>query len=316
MQDMLRAHRRTIIWVIIVVLVLYAVIPQLGIFKHARINIMTMQWSFVLLAAAWTALTYICAAQSYRWLSFKPLRFLRTLIAQLAALFATRIVPAGLGGIGANYAYLRGSKHNPSQAAAVVAVNNTLGMLGNILLLVVAIVLFPDRIPNAVFERHISGVQIGGYIAVFILISLLAVVRYRKRLAKALTSFTKQIVLFRFRMPAVFAAFLASLLLTTANVLALYSCAAALGMQPTLVVSLLVYSFAIVLGTFTPTPGGLGGIEAGLVIGFVAFGMDAGVALAIALLFRIVSNWVPLLIGASAFWYAERHHYFSLSTKR
>lgn len=313
MQNMLRAHRRMIIWSVIAVLVLYAVIPQFGVFRRAQISFADIQWSYVVLAALWTALTYVCAAQSYRWLSFKPLIFMRTLIAQLAALFATRIVPAGIGGIGVNFAYLRSAKHSTPQAAAVVAINNTLGFIANALLLAIAVLVFGDSIPSVIFERDISLQQIsviGGALLISLIITILI---FGNRLKKGVRSFITQVGLFRYRLPAVGRAFCVSLLLTAANVLALYSCAASLGANATLVVTLLVYSFAIILGTFTPTPGGLGGIEAGLVLGFMAFGMDAGTALAVTLIFRMVSNWVPLCIGALAFWYAESHRYFVIA---
>ena len=59
----------------------------------------------------------------------------------------------------------------------------------------------------------------------------------------------------------------------------------------------------------TPTPGGLGGVEAGLVAGLVAYRVASADALAAVLVYRLVSYWLMLAIGAAAFVIAERRGY-------
>lgn len=48
------------------------------------------------------------------------------------------------------------------------------------------------------------------------------------------------------------------------------------------------------------------GAEAGLVAGFVAYGIPADRALAIALLYRFLTYWLPLLPGFVAFVIVQR----------
>jgi uncharacterized protein (TIRG00374 family) len=71
----------------------------------------------------------------------------------------------------------------------------------------------------------------------------------------------------------------------------------------------LVFTFGIALGTATPTPGGLGGIEAGLVAGLIIYHVDSATALATVLLYRLLSYWLPLLVGAAALVYSQRQRY-------
>ncbi len=73
--------------------------------------------------------------------------------------------------------------------------------------------------------------------------------------------------------------------------------------------------FVGMLGNLLPIPGGVGGVEGGLVGAFAAFDVDAGLALVAVLVFRAFTFWLPLLPGVIAFfrlrgtveiWRAER----------
>lgn len=69
---------------------------------------------------------------------------------------------------------------------------------------------------------------------------------------------------------------------------------------------LIIYSTGILLGSLVPTPGGLAGVEAGLVAGFVAYDVPAETALAITIAFRFVTYWLPLVPGFVALYYSRR----------
>jgi uncharacterized protein (TIRG00374 family) len=51
------------------------------------------------------------------------------------------------------------------------------------------------------------------------------------------------------------------------------------------------------LASSAPTPGGVGAVEAALIAGLTAFGVNPGTALAAAFGYRLVSAWIPVLIG-------------------
>lgn len=55
------------------------------------------------------------------------------------------------------------------------------------------------------------------------------------------------------------------------------------------------------LGGLLPIPGGLGGIDGGLIGTLVVFGGDASTVTAAVLAYRIILFWIPLLMGAVAF---------------
>jgi uncharacterized membrane protein YbhN (UPF0104 family) len=58
------------------------------------------------------------------------------------------------------------------------------------------------------------------------------------------------------------------------------------------------YLAATVAVALIPTPGGIGSVEAALIVALVAAGGPAAVATAVVLAFRIVTVWLPLLPGA------------------
>jgi membrane protein DedA with SNARE-associated domain/uncharacterized membrane protein YbhN (UPF0104 family) len=66
--------------------------------------------------------------------------------------------------------------------------------------------------------------------------------------------------------------------------------------------AVLVFGYFVgMLGNVLPLPGGVGGVEGGMIGVFVAFGQPTGVALVAVLAYRLVSFWLPTLVGAPAY---------------
>jgi putative heme transporter len=60
------------------------------------------------------------------------------------------------------------------------------------------------------------------------------------------------------------------------------------------------------LGNALPLPGGIGGVEAGMIGAFVAFGVSARLAVLAVLAYRTISYWLPTIPGAVAYWRLAR----------
>jgi len=73
-----------------------------------------------------------------------------------------------------------------------------------------------------------------------------------------------------------------------------------LDVQPDPALTLLAFVAASVLGLLPFTPGGLGFVEAGLTATLVLAGVSAGDALVTTLVYRLLTFWLPLQIGAGA----------------
>jgi len=59
--------------------------------------------------------------------------------------------------------------------------------------------------------------------------------------------------------------------------------------------------FVGMFGNLLPMPGGVGGVEGGMIAALAAFDVDAGQAVVAVLLFRAVTFWLPLIPGVIAY---------------
>ena len=80
----------------------------------------------------------------------------------------------------------------------------------------------------------------------------------------------------------------------------LWACFRAFGETPALTLVLMGYLLGQ-LGGLLPIPGGIGGIDGGLIGALIVFGLPAAATAAAVLAYRVILFWVPLLLGAAAF---------------
>jgi uncharacterized protein (TIRG00374 family) len=302
--------KRQLLLLAVAVVALYVVIPQIGNFRHSLTLLPGANRSNLLTGAGFIALTYIAAAGTYYWLALRAIRYGRTLLVQIAGTFMNRLLPAGIGGIGVNYAYLKKAHHSNAQAASVVAVNNGLGFAGHMLLLAIVLPLYGTHLPHLQLWHFKHPIFI--VIVSLVLMASLMILykRFETAVRRSVRDFTNQLVVYRHRPGHFLIALFCSMSLTLCNVLCFWLCITAVQSGVSFVTALIVFSFGIALGTATPTPGGLGGVEAGLLAGLVAYHVHSETALAAVLLFRLLSFWLPLVIGAPAFLLARKRQYF------
>jgi uncharacterized membrane protein YbhN (UPF0104 family) len=79
----------------------------------------------------------------------------------------------------------------------------------------------------------------------------------------------------------------------------------AFGSVPPFTVILMAY-FVGTLGNLLPLPGGLGGVEGGMIGAFAAFGVDFNLAVVAVLSYRGISFWLPTVPGAVAYFQLRR----------
>jgi uncharacterized protein (TIRG00374 family) len=80
----------------------------------------------------------------------------------------------------------------------------------------------------------------------------------------------------------------------------LWACLHAFGETPPLTLVLMGYLIGQ-LGELLPIPGGLGGIDGGLLGAAVVYGLPAAAAAAAILAYRLILFWLPLILGGAAF---------------
>lgn len=311
-KNTIAIDRRQVVVALLFILALYVLLPQFSSFRDSWHLLGHLNINWALSAVGLVLATYLFAALTYLLLAFHRLRYHEVIVVQFAATAINRLLPAGIGALGANYAYLRHRRHNATQAATVVAVNNLLGIIGHTLIVIMALFLASDYSRHlAAGSEHKIKVTLEAALGIVLVGLIAGLIFGRNRFKQALTRIGGQIRVYKQRPHRLGGALVSSMILTLGNILCLYSCMMALGIQLPFIVIVLIFTFGLSTGTVTPTPGGLGGFEAGLVGGFVAYHVSSASALAITLLFRLVSYWLMLLIGMLAFIVSQQRHLFN-----
>jgi uncharacterized protein (TIRG00374 family) len=100
-------------------------------------------------------------------------------------------------------------------------------------------------------------------------------------------------------------ALLGAILFWAAQILVLWAAFRAFGASPPPAV--LVQAFFVgMLGNLLPMPGGVGGVEGGMIASFVAFEVDGGLAVVAVLVYRAFTFWLPLIPGVIAYFQLRR----------
>ena len=84
------------------------------------------------------------------------------------------------------------------------------------------------------------------------------------------------------------------------DILTLWACFNAFGEPPAFAVLCVAY-FVGMLGNLLPLPGGIGGVDGGMIGALVAFGVPFGLATVSVLVYRGFSFWLPTVPGAIAY---------------
>jgi len=266
-------------------------------FQRGFSTVAHAQYTWVAVGLLLTILTFVIAAAIYRLLALKAVRYRQLLLVELAAAFANRLLPAGLGGLSLHGLYLYRRKHTPAQATAVVSVNNLLGIAAHLSLLALLLGFQPSVLRQ--FAGHSSGLHWWyGLIAIVAVVLLLAWPKLRQKLGMFGRNLLSSVRLLR--APHVAGAVVLALLLTTTYTCVLFSSARAVGLNLGLLQVFVVFSIGMLVGTATPTPGGLVGVEAGLFAGFVGYSASAPAAAAAVIIFRLLTYWLPIIPGVAA----------------
>lgn len=289
---------------------LYVIVPQFVTFRHSLSLVWSASWWLLGLAALLEIATFFVAAFVLCVLAIKPVRYGRSLIVQGASGFTNRLLPAGLGGMGIKAAFLHRSRHTAVQATGVAIMNNALGFLGHFMLLAMVLLAFPAGHFHIGISAKIWALRVG--IAAVVLALVVAMIHASKFFTSVRHRLVALVQTFRSygtRLPELLAGLLGSVGITVCNIAIFFVCAHALGARMSIADAVIICTVGMAAAAVTPTPGGLGGVEAGLVASMIGFGSTDDVALATVLLYRLLTYWLPILPGLLFFQISLRRKY-------
>ncbi|MFG3019217.1 flippase-like domain-containing protein [Streptomyces sp. NPDC048254] len=295
-------------------LVLHLVLPQLANAPAAVHALRDANWWWLL---AVVPVTFVSQAFSTcLQLGTIPgrLPFRATYQVQFASSFLNRITPGNVGGMALNLRFLQKTGIETGAATASVGLQSLAGAVSNI---VVATVFFA-----AAGQRH-GGVHLelpaGSYTLPVIAVVLAAggllgltppgrrflrekVWPFLRAAGSTLTGIAAD--------PAKLALGVVGMLgLPLVQVVGLALSLHALGGDLPFVQLGAAYMAARLLANAAPVPGGLGALEAGLIAGLTALGVPAGPATSAVLVYRLLTFWLNVPLGALALGFVQRRGY-------
>lgn len=291
-----------------VVLAVFVLSRNADVFAKSFLALGSASPTLLLVAVCLTFSMFVAAAGMFQLLALKPLRLRQTTLVEFAAAGVNRLLPGGVGGLGVHGLYLYRKKHTPAQATAVVGTNNLLGIGMHVLLLSLLFVAHPDTLSE--FKLPHLGLKHLG-IACFVLAALLLVSmipKWRVAVSGFAQNILKSLQAYRAHpgklgWAAVLAVTVSALYTSTLFVI-VHSLGLSVGFLP----AFIIFSLGVLTATATPTPGGLVGAEAGLFLGFTAYGFTPEQALSATLLFRFITYWLPIVPGLLLVAVARRRH--------
>src|SRR5579863_7174661 len=247
-----------------------------------------------------SAVTYLAAAIGIAAFVPQRLSIWRGFFVQLATAFVGVAMPPTVGHVAVNARYLHKQNVDEGTIAASVTVSQLVNIVTTVLLLIVLGVLTGSGLSRFKIAPG-ADLIIGLAVIAVAIIVVLSVPQTRKKVTGIVWPHLRQIwprLLDAVSHPLRLAiAAGANLLLSAAYSLALIAALWSVGAHPAILAAAVVFLAGNTVGSATPTPGGLGGVEAVMAAGLTAIGIPAHQAIPAVLLFRMATFWLPIPFG-------------------
>ena len=302
--DLVRVQRvrpRTLLAIAAASAAFYLLLPELANVDSSWRALQSAHWIWLPVIIAWSALTYLASAIALLGSVSIRLPFWATVLAQGASSFVNRVSPSNVGGMALNVRFLQEAGVEPSTGVAAVGVNALAGALVHAALLAIFFSLAGRGLGQA-FKLPSSSKLLVILAVVAAVIGLIMATRQGRRFAarKLLPSVRSSLASLRqvARSPARLALLIGgSALVTLAYMGGLVASVEAFGGGASIAKIGAVYMAASLVAAASPTPGGVGAIEALLTAGLTGLGISSGAAVSAVLIYRLATYWLPVLPG-------------------
>ncbi|MFF3637951.1 YbhN family protein [Streptomyces sp. NPDC002250] len=290
------------------VLVAVAAVRHRSVLAEGFGQLRTASWPWLLAAAAATCLTWVAAACTRQGAVVQPLPKKRLLVTQFAAGAANHLLPTGLGASAVNLRFMTVCGVPPARSSAALALYLLAESVGRLGLLAALLVAFPDALrPGTLLPAGSGPPLLSGGSALVpafagTLVLLAAALAFVGRLRRAVCAFLRDALgearSVHTRPARALALWGGSLAFPACQAAGLAAVGRALDLPVPPAHMALAYLAATVAVALVPTPGGIGSVEAALIVALVAAGGPAAVATAVVLAYRVITVWLPLVPGA------------------
>lgn len=242
-----------------------------------------------------------------------PIKLGQAYMVQIAAGWSSIQIPGGLGPLTMNIRYLNkvnpGGQKQQAQNSALAGVVQAAQAICSFVMVFIFGILSGQNVPHDAGEGTVVIVAI--VIVAAVLAAALAIPALRKALRAKIWPLIRQFatsIAQAMRSPkGVLIGFSGCIIQELGYALSLMAALHAFGQEIPLANVILIFLIANAAGATSPTPGGLGAIEAALTLGLTTIGAANGaIALSVTLLYRVCIFWVRAPIGILMQKYCER----------
>ncbi len=308
-----RIDKKLLFTVVLLVAVTYFLVPQFSDLPGIIDQVKDADWVWIGPVLVGSLVTYVGATLALAGSVPDRLRFAPTFLAQVAASFAGTLAPASVGGLALNARYLQKSGVDPPVAVSGVGLNAVAGIAMHIVLLGLFVVWGGSSAFGSFKLPDPEIFLIGIGVVLLLGAMVLAIPATRHAIGHSLVPILRRSlgglggVL---RRPVSLALLLGgSVLVTLGYMVSMYFATLAFDGDLSLVQVGAVYLAASAVAAAAPTPGGLGALEAAVISGRVAAGMDNSIAVPAVFFFRLATFWFPILPGYLCFHWMQREEY-------
>ena len=304
--DLQRFHPRTIFTIAVAFIAVFIVVGSLN-FSDIVTTVKSANLWWMLASALLGSLIWVGSAVPLIALSSEKLTFKDTFIAQVAASIITIVAPAGVGPAALNLRYLRKRRVPTAMAVTTVTLMQISQALVTIVLLLLVMVIAGSSLSVSVPYGTILGVVALVMVAVGVIV---AVPKVRRWIWSKIQPTWQQVyprLLWIIGQPRRLAAVLGgNLLMNIGYVGSFWTALMAMGGSLNFSTVSITYLTANAAGSFIPSPGGIGTVETALTSGLTVAGISSSVAIATALLYRLVTFYGRIPFGWLAMKYMEK----------
>lgn len=288
---------RTVVMAVVGLAALWTLLARLNLEQITEAIRQANPW-WIAAALVFSLATYVGAGLSL--VAFSPVRLSiwRSTEVHLASSVVSLVAPAGVGGAAINLRFLSRKGVPTAIGVATVALVQVVQFLVTVVLLIILAATTGQSTGLTLPSGWIIAVAIGlvGIVAVALFIP-----RVRTWLWAKIEPTYRQVwprLLWVLSNPMRLAVGVGgNVLLSLSYILSFAASLWAFGHSIPFSVLAITYLASNTVGSVVPSPGGIGPVEIALTAGLVAAGVPSGVALSAAIVYRLVTFWIPIPVG-------------------
>ena len=292
-----RFSTRTVLMAVVALVAMWTLLAQLD-FQQVSAAVSQASIWWMLMALVFSVATYVGAGLTLAAFSPERLSLWRSTEVHLASAVVTLVAPAGVGGAAINLRFLNRKGVPTAVGVATVALVQVVQLLVTVVLLVTLAAMTGQ---STGLTLPSSWVLVAAGVTVVVAAVVVVIPRARAwawaKIAPTYRQVWPRLVWVMSNPVRLALGVGGALMLSLSYILSFSASLWAFGATVPFTVLAITYLASNTVGSIVPSPGGIGPVELALTAGLVAAGVPYGVALSTAVVYRLVTFWIPIPVG-------------------